>query len=391
MAKRILFLSNGHGEDLNGSLVVQALQQLDPTVEISALPLVGAGHAYKKLNVPIIGPTQSLPSGGFIYMGLGQAIRDLFAGLPKLTLAQLKAVRRHCKDFDLVFAVGDIVPIAFARWSGRPYSVFLVSNSSYYTGRMRLPLWVKCWLRSQRCRSIFTRDKYSSEELSQRGYAAQFAGYPIMDTLQPQGIDLALLPDQPLIALLPGSRPPEALHNLERQLQLCQVLSQQAPERPLQFRAALVPSITEADLSAIADRLNWQYQPPHTLIGPHCTVRCPSNAFADMLHRCDLVIGMAGTAVEQAVGLGKPVIQIIGDGPQFTYRFAEGQMRLLGPSVETIGKTPATPAHLEQAAQRILAILQDPDHQERCRQNGLSRVGPVGGSARMAHHLLNSQ
>ena len=39
---------------------------------------------------------------------------------------------------------------------------------------------------------------------------------------------------------------------------------------------------------------------------------------------------MAGTATEQAVGLSKPVIQMVGNGPQFTKKFAEAQRRLLG-------------------------------------------------------------
>jgi len=39
---------------------------------------------------------------------------------------------------------------------------------------------------------------------------------------------------------------------------------------------------------------------------------------------------MAGTAAEQAIGLGIPVIQIEGKGPQFTKTFAEAQRRLLG-------------------------------------------------------------
>jgi hypothetical protein len=42
---------------------------------------------------------------------------------------------------------------------------------------------------------------------------------------------------------------------------------------------------------------------------------------------------MAGTAAEQAVGLAKPVLQLPGQGPQFTASFAEAQRRLLGPTV----------------------------------------------------------
>ena len=62
-------------------------------------------------------------------------------------------------------------------------------------------------------------------------------------------------------------------------------------------------------------------------------VLCYADAFADILQQSSLVIGMTGTAVEQAVGLGKPVITVPGNGPAFTYRFAEAQHRLLGNSV----------------------------------------------------------
>jgi hypothetical protein len=39
MPKKVLFLSNGHGEDVNGSMVAQALQLQDPTVQIGATPI----------------------------------------------------------------------------------------------------------------------------------------------------------------------------------------------------------------------------------------------------------------------------------------------------------------------------------------------------------------
>ena len=37
---------------------------------------------------------------------------------------------------------------------------------------------------------------------------------------------------------------------------------------------------------------------------------------------------MAGTAAEQTVGLSKPVLQLVGQGPQFTKSFAEAQRRI---------------------------------------------------------------
>ncbi|WLT37698.1 hypothetical protein NON20_18420 [Synechocystis sp. B12] len=38
---KILFISNGHGEDLNAGLIIDALQRRSPEFALFALPLVG--------------------------------------------------------------------------------------------------------------------------------------------------------------------------------------------------------------------------------------------------------------------------------------------------------------------------------------------------------------
>ena len=60
------------------------------------------------------------------------------------------------------------------------------------------------------------------------------------------------------------------------------------------------------------------------------TINLNWNLFDEILFKSKFVISMAGTASEQAIGLAKPVIQIEGNGPQFTKSFAEAQRRLLG-------------------------------------------------------------
>lgn len=399
MTKRVLFLSNGHGEDLNGSLILRALKQQSNAIDVAAMPIVGTGQTYSKWGVEIIGPTQQLPSGGFNYINFLRflnpvnwrrdqnplnLLRDLFSGLLTLTWGQLQAVRRYSHRCDLLFATGDVVPILFAYITGRPFMVFLVSTSSFYEGRVKLPLLAQLGLRSHRCVQIFTRDAYTAEDLQRRGLTkAQFAGYPIMDVLTPTGKPLGCTDDTPVVALLPGSRLPEALANLALQLRFCQHLSQL---RPVQFQAALVPSLDTTHLQQLTQRLGWQLT-PNSLKGP-IQVRYHRDAFADILHRSQLAVGMAGTAVEQAVGLGKPVIQIIGEGPQFTYPFAEAQQRLLGTSVTTVGTHAATDALLQTAAEKAHAILGDTLYLEQCRQNGKERVGDPGGSARIAQQVL---
>ena len=99
---------------------------------------------------------------------------------------------------------------------------------------------------------------------------------------------------------------------------------------------------------------------------------------------------MAGTAVEQAVGYGLPVVQLVGRGPQFSYAFAESQMRLLGPTVHTVGRRPAESSELEEAAGLILRLLADPALPERCARAAVERVGPAGGSRRIAETVLET-
>ncbi|MDJ0729458.1 MAG: lipid-A-disaccharide synthase-related protein [Crocosphaera sp.] len=386
MKKEVLFMSNGHGEDLNASLILRELQKIGPNITITGMPLVGEGNAYGSFNVPLIGQPKSLPSGGIFYMNPLTLLKDVGAGLIGLTLYQIRTLLKHCSRYHLMVAVGDIFPVTMAYITGRPFVAFLVSTSSFYEGKLHLP-WLTRWcLRSPRCLAIFTRDAFTAQDLQQQGLKkACFLGYPIMDILTPTGKNLHLNNDIPTIALLPGSRLPEALDNLELLLKVSESL---ATLEKVQFRVALVQAIKEKDLKRLAETLGWQYQSLGKLIKKQekntIKIECYYQAFSDIINDCDLAIGMAGTAVEQVVGLGKPVVQLPGKGPQFTYAFAEAQMRLLGMSVKTIGKSHKNSHIFTEAAQTIQAILQDKDYLENCRKNGEKRVGKPGGSLNIA-------
>ena len=380
---KVLLISNGHGEDLNGGLICDALRERSPLINLYALPLVGEGTAYQMRQIPIIAPVQSLPSGGLVYMSTTTWVKDIVGGLLGLTLKQLWALRQQRRQFDLVLAVGDSIPLMFAYLSGRPYVSFLVANSSYYEGRLRLPFTMAWWLKSPRCLGAIAKDQLTAQDLQRQGIRICCLGYPIMDALKPSGISLKSNQNQPLISVLPGSRVPEALRNLAQLLPLCAALARQTP---LHFWVALVPAITPDHLQAIAKEQGWQYDNQQLTQG-HCVIQVSWDRFADILHQSDLVLGMAGTAVEQAVGLGKPVVQIPGYGPQFTYAFAEAQMRLLGCSVTTIGKNPDDPDLVAQGIDKIFAILTDAKYQARCRQNGLERIGKAGASQAIAAYV----
>jgi uncharacterized protein (TIGR03492 family) len=388
--KKILFISNGHGEDLNGSQVLKALHQQQPDWELAAMPVVGEGHAYRNLGVKIIGPTQTLPSGGFIYMNRWKLVEDIWAGLFGLLWQQFRAIMSYSKDCTTIFATGDIVVLLLAYLTNKPFSLFIVSTSAYYENRISVPWPTILLMGSSRCQQIFTRDRYTAEILQAQGITkAVFEGYPVMDVLEPTGQDLYLSPEVSMVALLPGSRVPEAAENLEILLDL--VIATHASNPDLQWRLAATPNLLARDEAgssplqrAIAAK-GWQNLENGWLLYPPLQIKVfyTAQAFADILERSTIVVGMAGTAIEQAVGLGKPVIQIPGKGPQFTYGFAAAQMCLLGSSVQTIGKE-ASPATIQEAAQAIHSTLADSQYLIRCQANGLERMGEAGGSAAIA-------
>jgi len=95
--KRVLFISNGHGEDLNACEVLKALRHKYLHVETIALPLVGDGNAYRRAGVEIATPTKALPSGGFGYMSLRKQIADFQSGLLSLTWQQIRAAKALVK------------------------------------------------------------------------------------------------------------------------------------------------------------------------------------------------------------------------------------------------------------------------------------------------------
>ena len=116
---------------------------------------------------------------------------------------------------------------------------------------------------------------------------------------------------------------------------------------------------------------------------------CSADAFAVILQQSSLVIGMTGIAVEQAVGLGKPVNAVPGNGPTFTYRFAEAHNRLWHDSVQVIGTQPANSHIIKEAALAVDRTLPDNKYLASCIKNGLERIGRSGGSIKIANYVAN--
>ncbi len=405
MSQKLLTLSNGHGEDEVAVRILRELQQLEPELCLQALPIVGEGSVYRQADIQLLTPVRSLPSGGFIYMDQRQLWRDIQSGLLAQTWQQLKAIRTWARSGGFVLAVGDIVPLAMAWWSGAPFAFVGTAKSEYYL-RITAPppaqmglgwrQWFDCvylpwerWLMAHsHCQGVFPRDRLTATVLQQWPIPVADLGNPMSDGLEPVGVlTRTMLPAQTtaVILLLPGSRAPEAQANWQLILQSLLPLIEQRPH--LLFIAAIASQISLQDMQDAAQDTGWATTTVHTPLSvPHHWLQRGSahlllvqKAFSDSLHMADLAIGMAGTATEQCVGRGKPVITFPGHGPQFTDAFAEAQSRLLGPSVHRV--------HQPQAAWTVALDLLDAPDSDLYTQNGLQRMGPPGASRRIAQHL----
>lgn len=399
---KLLCLSNGHGEDIIGLRILQALQQQVPDLELAALPIVGEGLSYEQAGIPIIGAVKTMPSGGFIYMDGRQLAKDLQGGLLTLTRSQLKTVRAWAKEGGFILAVGDIVPLLFAWLSGASYAFVGTAKSEYYlrdevgwlprdswlsalenwSGSVYLP-WERWLMGRKRCQAIFPRDSLTSQILQAKSLPAYDLGNPMMDgfllSTSANATDSTDESPRPLtVVLLPGSRPPEAYGNWQTILTACSHLMRDLYQQSVRFLAAIAPSL---DLDPLRERLEmegWRRDAPdeRTYTRGKSTLTIATDRYAEFLQEADFAIAMAGTATEQFVGLGKPALIFPGTGPQFTSRFAEAQTRLLGPSVTLIQP--------EQAGQIVQSFLSRPDLLQVVAENGQRRMGSPGAAARIA-------
>lgn len=398
----LLCLSNGHGEDAIAVRVLKALKQLSNPPNLAALPLVGEGVAYYKAGIKVLGPTQAMPSGGFIYMDQRQMWSDLKAGLLGLTLGQWQTLRSWANNGGKIFAVGDVVPLAMAWASGADYAFLGTAKSEYYLrndtdrlpgrpslegwgGSIYLP-WERWLMGHRRCRHAFVRDQLTADYLQRCGVAADYVGNPMMDGLEVDAPTLSrlttsFLPAEPVLSLvlIPGSRAPEAFENWQRILVALESVAQTFPDRQLRLLGAIAPGLNLAVLSDILQEHQWQ-----PLAGAYpsfsrgkAQLILTQDAFAECLHLADAAIATAGTATEQAVGLGKPVFTLPGEGPQFTYAFAEAQLRLLGPSIQMINDPTQTGPTLSQC-------LEDSNRLQAIHANGQRRMGPPGAAREIA-------
>jgi uncharacterized protein (TIGR03492 family) len=349
-----------------------------------------------------------MPSGGFVNRDGRQLLRDLQHGLANLTWSQWQVVR-HWADSQppngsLVLAVGDLVPLLLARLSGLPYAFVGTAKSDYYL-RDETGAWLpetswqrwfgsdyfpwERWLMGHPCcRAVFPRDSLTASVLRRWSLPVVDAGNPMMDGL---GTDWATpKPDRLTLLLLPGSRTPEAFANWTLLLQAVDGVLEHDWQRPVYLLAAIYPSFPTMLFASQLTEHGWQEtsvqleelaEPSGRVFQKQQATLVLTQQFTACLHKIDGAIAMAGTATEQVVGMGKPVITFPGQGPQFTQSFAQLQQRLLGKSVTLVD-------HPDAVAGAIAHLIHNPELLQQIAANGRLRMGSPGAAQRIANYLI---
>ncbi len=373
MRPRVLFLSNGSGEDAIASLIGARLTRVDA----DAMPTVGTGAAYQGV-LPLVGPRRHpMPSGGLVMdRPLANLVRDLKGGLLSLLWSHYRFLRQARHRYQLFVIVGDVFNLLNAFAGLKPLLFIGTAKSSLHHPYS----WLERFAMRNLAQWTLVRDEPTAEALRQAGLKnAAWVGNPMMDGLQPTHVPLPLHGDDPWICMFPGSRA-DAYPQMARMLNIYRRLWQGGQRA----RAVVVvaDSVDPMELCSVGWNLRT-YPEKQGLVGelfreglpPVLLVR---RVLGDVLARCQLVLGQAGTANEQAAGMGLPVVAYGpgGERGMSWYRFR--QKGLLGEALEVVEENP------DRVVESLARLLSDPAERQRRGDIGRERMGPPGGAARMA-------
>lgn len=368
---KLLVISNGYGEDAIGAQVVR---RLPSSIEVAAYPTLGAGRAYSKV-CPIVGPRRYLPSEG--NRTRGSLLRDASAGFG--INAALSFMRTEARQFESVLVVGDMLGVVMCWLTGNRARLYL---DVYKSGHANVYSSVERWILRRAAELVFPSDQILAGQLAMSGVNARFAGNVMMDALVTGPYDAASRRrNSTAVAVLPGSRAsmPENLAfqmDVLRRVQgiekvdIFAVLAAGAHDLA---RTGSVAGMkwtpgdgTEGDLGVLSDGM--------------MSVHLSSGSLGAVLDACDIVLGQAGTANLQAIGLGRPVITFTSGRSREVRRrrvsALAGEGRIL----------------LERdaglMAAQVATLLANPAERRRRGDLGRERIGPPGAIEAIIAELL---
>jgi uncharacterized protein (TIGR03492 family) len=381
--KRVLFVSNGHGEAAIADRIAAELRAIMPDAAIDHLALVGEPVSDSMREV---GPRRTMPSGGLIAMGnVGNLMRDLRAGLLPLVASQRRFLRRVRGSYDVAVAVGDVYALAMTL-RARSSTVFVgtaksVSVARYGAFEERI---------LARAKACFVRDEATAQALRRHGLSVEPSANVIVDLFAPDddpAVEAAIAGFATMLALFPGSR----VSAYDDAVFLLQVLREIAGSRPdVGAVLSIARGLDAGRFAADAQRTGWEVSresgdciPFSLCLHGRTVVRAWTGSPASLLKGAALVLGQAGTANEGAAAAGVPVVAFARDRGTKTPWYRRRQQGLLGDALAVIAGSAV------EAAGGVCDILNDPARRMQMSEIGRARLGSGGAAQRIADRIAS--
>jgi len=216
------------------------------------------------------------------------------------------------------------------------------------------------------------------------GIPVDFVGHPLVDSVRPRMTRAQLCeqfgfsPSDPLIALLPGSRPSELAHNFPTILDGCRELMQ-LQRGNCNLMIGVAPSLTESELARYARPDLWLY--------------LAAGRTYDALAAADVAIVASGTATVEAALLQAPMVVVyrvsattafIARRMVHTPHFAMVNLIAGRRVVPELIQEDFTPAAVAREAHRLLTDNAAREQMKRNLAEVRAKLGPGGAIERAA-------
>jgi uncharacterized protein (TIGR03492 family) len=360
----VVILSNSYGEDRSGALIAKELRKLDSKIRIRAFPLISLGEEYEKRNIKVIGGHPPPPSGGFLLKSVRKFLADI-AKVFFLPFSYIDRLRVFKYKTDIIIVVGDFSLLFMGYVSLRKKAYFLEQCKSNYI-HPHLPL--ERFFMREIAEKVFTHDKITADDLKVKGIDAKFAGNPMMDGLTEER-KYSPPKDKILIGLLPGSRK-TAYNNMKRIAEIIKELTSKSEK--IHFAVALSGTVDKEKIAKIISDLKDNIDVCY-------------GSFVDIVKKSKLVISLGGTASEQSLYLGTPVVSFPGSGAQNSRRRLNGQKKLLGEPFVLLDYQP------KKIAEKILALISNQKQLKNLGEKGKKRAGNSGGAKKIAQYIYSEE
>jgi uncharacterized protein (TIGR03492 family) len=369
----ILFISNGLGEDSMSSEIIRGLPVSQPA---HAYPMIADGSAFNGL-CDVVGPRSYVPSQGWRH-ARWSVLRDFTAIAASIPPA-IRFLRRSRQQYDRVAVVGDTSAVILGAIAGLRVDIYVdVFKTGYAHQYSQLELWAI----KQTVKKVFCRDGTLASRLQSHGIDAVSHGNIMLDTVTRADIELLNFDGKNhVVGLLPGSRAttPEAF---ALQIDALEVVARR-------LKILVLMAVADGiDIRSLADSSRLAFEPytgsnAHRmgrLAGRGLHVNLFRAAAGNVMEASNIVLSQAGTATQQALGLGKPVITYY--PPEHRKKRMDDEQALMGEARILLPPDP------NMIARETIRLLRDSKERVRLGEIGRERLGGPGTLDAVIQELL---